>query len=112
MSEFEMFYDLGGDYGDGILLQKRGDRYSVVAARKSQKAEGTIKPLWVIPPDKYGEPRKKEEDKYQFIPQGLKLGNRVEAVAFFRWALSQLSVAVPAKPVPQPVKGEDQKIPF
>jgi predicted Rossmann-fold nucleotide-binding protein len=36
------------------------------------------------------------------------VGRVEEAVAFLRWALSQLSVTAPA----QPVKGEDQDIPF
>jgi hypothetical protein len=84
MAEFELFYDMGGEYGDGITLNKHGDRYSLVRAKKSKKAEGTIYLEWCFPQDRDRKPRDKA------IPLGVQIGNRTEAVKFFRWALSQL----------------------
>ncbi len=57
MSEFELFYDMGGEYGDGITLNKHGDRYSLVRAKKSKKAEGTIYLEWCFPQDRDRKPR-------------------------------------------------------
>ena len=103
MSNFELFFDMGTEYGDGITLNKYGDRYSLVRSRKSKKADGTIYMDWAFPQDRDKEPRKKA------IPLGVNLGNKTEAVAFLRWALGQLEPN--GKPVPQPLPSGDS-IPF
>ena len=85
MSEFEVFYDLQTDYGDGLVLNKYGDRYSIIAARKSSKAEGTVWKDWAFPCGK----DKKPKDKA--IPLGVRLGDRAEAKRFANWLVQQLS---------------------
>jgi hypothetical protein len=85
MSEFEIFYEIeGSDYGDGLLLNKHGDRYSIIAARKSQKAEGTVWMDWAFPQDKDRKPKSKA------IPLGVRLGDKTKAIKFAKWLLSNL----------------------
>lgn len=93
MSEFELFFELeGSEYGDGVLLDKYGDRYSLVAAQKSQKANGTIYKRWAFPQDKDKKPREKA------VPMGVKLGNRTQAIVMLRAMLAALDKpAGPAK---------------
>jgi hypothetical protein len=96
MSEFELFFDLQSDYGDGIVLNKYGDRFSLIAARKSSKAEGTIWKDFCFPQDKDKKPRAKA------IPLGVRLGNMSEARKFARWLLSNLDPGAKA-----PVNDDD-----
>lgn len=92
MSEFELFFELeGSDYGDGVLLDKYGDRYSLVAAQKSQKANGTIYKKWAFPQGKDRKPLEKAR------PVGVNLGNRTQLIGILRAILS--AVDKPAGPV-------------
>jgi hypothetical protein len=95
MAEFELFFDLQTDYGDGIVLNKYGDRFSLIAARKSSKAEGTIWKDWAFPQGKDKKPKEKA------IPLGVRLGNMSEARKFAKWLLANLDH-----------KSEDEDSPF
>jgi hypothetical protein len=111
MSEFEIFFRLeGGEYGDGVVLNKYGDRYSLVAARESQKG-GTVWKEWAFPQDKEKKPRAKA------IPLGVRLGDRNQAIGILRAALAALDKehSIPSKPNPDPIPGkpdDDPDIPF
>jgi hypothetical protein len=98
MSDFQATYELGGDYGDCLVLNKHGDKYSLVAARKSKSAEGTVWMEWAFPQDKDKQPRAKA------IPLGVRIGDRMTAIGALRWALQQLE----GKPSSQP----DEAPPF
>lgn len=102
MSEFELFFAIeGNQYGEGVMLNKHGDRYSLIAARESQKG-GTVYMEWAFPQDKERKPKAKA------IPLGVKLGDRNHAIGILRSILLALE-----KPNNDPVpKGKDQDIPF
>jgi hypothetical protein len=100
MSEFELFFRVeDSKYGDGVMLDKYGDRYSLVAAQESQNG-GTIYKRWAFPQDKEKKPREKA------VPMGVNLGNRIQAIGILRAALAALD-----KPVNDPVSKQDD-IPF
>lgn len=84
MSEFEIFFEMeGSQYGDGLMLSKYGDRYSIVAARRG-KVEGTVYKDWCFPQDREKQPREKA------IPLGVRIGDRAEAIKFAEWLLANL----------------------
>jgi hypothetical protein len=96
MSDYELFYEIeDSKYGDGVVLNKYGDRYSIVAARKG-KDEGTVWKEWAFPQDRDKQPRAKA------IPLGVRIGNFTETVKFAKWLLSNL----------QPAGGQDEPPPF
>jgi hypothetical protein len=100
MSEFELFFRVeGGQFGEGVLLDKYGDRYSLVSAHESQNG-GTVWKEWAFPQNK----EKKPKDKA--IPLGVRLGNRIQAIGILRAALAALD-----KPENDPVSKKDD-IPF
>lgn len=83
MSEFEVFFrDNGSKYGEGFVLNKYGDRYSLVAARESK--DGVVYKEWCFPQDKDRKPKDKT------IPMGVRLGNYAEAVAALKAVLAAL----------------------
>ena len=91
MSEFEQVFKVeSSQYGDLIMLQKRGDSYGIVSATES-KDGGTNYMRWVFP-------QRRENGKNvpaeKAIPLGLKLGNRTEAIEFFRWGLEAMGEKV------------------
>lgn len=101
MSEFELFLRIdGGEYGDGVLLNKYGDRYSLVAARESQNG-GTVYKEWAFPQDKDKKPRAKA------IPLGVRLGNRTQAIGILRAALAALEKPASAHNDPVPAKKDN-----
>ena len=101
MSEFELFFPLqDSKYGDGLVLNKHGDRYSLVCAKKSTKAEGTVFMEWAFPQDKDRKPRDKA------IPLGVKIGNHTEAVSLLLQLLAALGHPANGKPA------DDSEIPF
>ena len=94
MSEFEQTFKIeSSQYGDLIMLQKRGDAYGIVSATES-KDGGTNYLRWAFPQRRIDG---KNVPAEKAIPLGLKLGSRTEAIAFFRWGLEALS---PPKPAP------------
>ena len=83
MGEFEVFFkNEGSEYGDGVVLNKYGDRYSIIAARESQ--QGTLYKDWAFPQGK----DKKPKDKA--IPLGCRLGNLKETIKTLRSMLQVL----------------------
>jgi hypothetical protein len=81
----ELFFRIeGGEYGDGVLLNKYGDGYSLIAAQESQNG-GTIFKRWCKPV--FGKDRKVSEKS---VPMGVKLGNRTQAIGILRAALAAL----------------------
>ena len=108
MSEFELFFRNGSsDYGDGVVLNKHGDRYSLVAAHESQNG-GTVYKEWAFPQDKEKKPRAKA------IPLGVRLGNRTQAIGILRAALAALEKPTSPHNDPVPAKKDDNDggIPF
>jgi len=111
MSEFEIFIrNEGSEYGDGFVLNKYGDRYSLIAAREG-KGDGTLWKEWAFPQGKDKQPREKA------IPLGVRLGNRVQAIAALRKAIAALEGAPAvgnADPAPKPKAGakDDADLPF
>ena len=84
MSEFEMWIpNEGSKYGDGVVLNKYGDRYSIIAARESSK-DGTIYKDWCFPQDKDKQPKDKS------IPLGVRLGTHKETIRALKAMLSAL----------------------
>ena len=111
MSEFELFIKVdGSQYGDGVLLDKYGDRYSLIAAQESKSAVGTVYKRWVFPQTK----DKKPMDKA--VPMGVRLGNREQAIQILKQALAALSDRsgqLPHNdPVPRNRDDDDSSIPF
>lgn len=73
MAEFEVFFkNESSDYGDGFVLNKYGDRYSLVSAREAKS--GTVYKDWCFPQDKDKKPREKS------VPMGVRLGTYTETV--------------------------------
>ena len=102
MSEFEQVFKVeSSQYGDLVMLQKRGDVYGVYAGQESK--EGTNFMRWVFP-QKRIDGKNVPADKA--IPQGFRIGNRTEAVAFFKWGLAAMGETVTPKNEP------DSDIPF
>lgn len=84
MSEFELWFPTeGSKYGDGVVLNKYGDRYSILAARESKEG-GTIFKEWCFPQDKDKQPRGKS------IPLGVRLGNHGQTVQTLKLMLAAL----------------------
>ena len=108
MSEFELFFRVeGSKYGEGAMLNKYGDNYSIVAARESLKG-GTIYKDWAFPQDKDRQPKAKA------VPMGVKIGDRNQAIGILRAMLAALdkqSEPVRNDPVPSKVQTDDD-IPF
>lgn len=105
MSEFELFFRIeGGDYGDGAMLNKYGDNYSIIAAQESQTG-GTVYKRWAFPQDKDKKPRPKA------IPMGVKLGNRTQAIGILRAMLAALDKPANDR-VPQGRPEPEDDIPF
>lgn len=105
MSEFELFFRNGSsDYGDGVVLNKHGDTYSIVTARESQNG-GTVYKDWAFPQDKDRKPRAKA------IPLGAKLGNRTQAIGILRAMLGALEKPASANNDPVPAKKDDSDMP-
>ena len=92
MSEFDVAYETGDDYGSLIILNKYGDRYSLICGRKSAKAEGTPWKDWCFPQDKDKKPKAKA------IPMGVRLGNLTDARQFAHWLLDNLDPSSKAEP--------------
>ena len=85
MSEFEQFFENEeSSYGEGVMLNKYGDRYSIISARKSNKTEGTIYLEWCFPQDKDRKPKEKS------IPLGVRLGKRDHAIKVLHEMLAAL----------------------
>lgn len=90
MSEFELWFPTeGSKYGDGVVLNKYGDRYSILAARESKEG-GTIFKEWCFPQDKDKQPREKS------IPLGVRLGNHSQTVLTLKKMLAALETPQPA----------------
>ena len=111
MSEFEVFFRIeGGEYGDGVMLNKYGDSYSLVAAQESQKG-GTVYKRWCKPI--FGKDRTVGEKS---VPMGVKIGNRNQAIGILRAALAALDKehSILSKPNndPIPSKPADDEPPF
>ena len=102
MSEFELFLKIeGSQYGDGVLLDKYGDRYSLVSARESKNG-GTVWKQWAFPQTK----DKKPMDKA--VPMGVRLGNREQAIQILKQALAALSDRSGQLPHNDPVPRDDE----
>jgi hypothetical protein len=102
MSEFEQTFKVeSSQYGELVSLQKRGDTYGLVSMQAS-KDGGTNYMRWVFPQRRIDG---KNVPAEKAIPLGLKLGNRTEAIAFFKWGLEALG-----EKVSQPNEGSG--IPF
>ena len=104
MSEFEQVFKVeSSQYGDLIMLQKRGDSYGIVSATES-KDGGTNYMRWVFPQRRVDG---KNVPAEKAIPLGLKLGNRTEAIEFFRWGIEAMGEKV------TPIRHNDDKdLPF
>ena len=101
---YEIFWELDDNkYGEGILLEKYNDVFSLVSAQKSQQAEGTIYKRWVFPQTKDREPAQKA------IPMKVTLGNNYEAIKILKYFLQQLT-NIPHGDDQSPEEKED--IPF
>jgi hypothetical protein len=104
MSEFEQVFKVeSSQYGELIVMQKRGDVYGIVSMQES-KDGGTNYMRWVFPQRRVDG---KNIPAEKAIPLGLKLGNRTEAIAFFKWGLAALGETVTPKN-----DGQDEQIPF
>lgn len=101
--EFELFFRTElSKYGDGVMLNKYGDTYSIVAGQESQNG-GTVYKRWAFPQGKDKKPLEKA------VPMGVRLGSRTQAIGILRAMLAALD-----KPMndPVPAKGKEQDIPF
>ena len=97
MSEFEVFIrNADSKYGDGIMVSKYGDNYSLIAARESKNG-GTVYKDWAFPQDRDKQPKAKA------IPMGVRLGNRNHAIDTLRRALQVLTETIPQNPAAGPV---------
>ena len=108
MSAFEIYFKIeGSKWGDGVILNKFGDKYSLVSAYESKKL-GTPVKKWAFPQDREKKP------KDTAVPFGVDLGNREQAIQILKQALAALSDRSGDVPHNDPVpKGEDQEsIPF
>ena len=84
MSDFEVFFKLeSSDWNDGILLNKYGDQYSLLAAQEGK--EGNAWKRWVFPQNKDREPLDKA------IPMGVKLGRKDEAIELIEKIYAELT---------------------
>jgi hypothetical protein len=104
LSEFEQTFKVeSSQYGELIGMQKRGDVYGIVSMQESKEG-GTNYMRWVFPQRRVDG---KNIPAEKAIPLGLKLGNRTEAIEFFKWGLAALGETVTPKN-----DGQDEQIPF
>ena len=83
--ETEFFFRVeGSEYGDGAMLNKYGDQYSIIAANESQTG-GTVYKRWCKPV--FGKDRTVGEKS---VPMGVKIGNRTQAIGILRAMLAAL----------------------
>jgi hypothetical protein len=74
MSEFELTVEVpNSQYGDIIIINKYGDRYSLVAGGSSKKG-GSNYMKWCFPQGQDKKPREKA------VPWGVPLGNKNDAI--------------------------------
>ena len=108
MAEFEIFLRAdGSEYGDGVILDKYGDRYSLIAAQESKSAVGTVYKRWAFPQGRDKKPLEKA------VPMGVRLGNRTQAIQILKQALAALSDRSGEVPHNDPVpRAKDDGIPF
>ena len=86
MSEFEIPFKLENEYGDMVLLEKYGDRYSIVSAQEGK--DGGVYKRWCYPQRRVDG---KNVPAEKGIPLKVTLGSRAMTVAFFQTMLAALN---------------------
>ncbi len=88
---YEVFYEKkNSKYGEGVMLEKYNGVFSLVAANKSKKAEGTVYKKWGYP-QKDKKPLTNEQGEFVIIPWKVELGNSREAIKALKYFLDQLT---------------------
>ena len=105
MSEFEIPFRLENDYGDMVLLEKYGDKYSVCSAQEGK--DGGVYKKWCYPQRRV-DGKNVPADKG--IPMKVTLGSRAQAVSILHGMLAALATPVD-NPDPDG-KQVDDDIPF
>lgn len=106
MSEFEIPFKLDNDYGDMVLLEKYGDRYSVCSAQEGK--DGGVYKRWCYPQRRV---EGKNVPAEKGIPMKVTLGNRNQAVTILQGMLAALMPPV-NNPAPSGKPVDDGDIPF
>ncbi|NCP03494.1 MAG: hypothetical protein GW861_08985 [Deltaproteobacteria bacterium] len=112
MAEYEYFIKLpDSQYGDGVMLNKYQETYSLIAAKKGQGEKGTVYMTWCYPQLKGNTIAEKA------IPMKITLGGRQTAINILKEILAQLEgtpkaqVQLQPKPEPQ-LKTKTGDVPF
>jgi hypothetical protein len=107
LSQFEQIFKIeSSQYGELVMLQKRGDAYSIVSATESKNG-GTNYLRWAFPQRRVDG---KNIPAEKAIPIGIKFGSRQELISFFKWGLAAISPSAAGAAGKPPQDEED--IPF